>query len=288
MRFEFIIYVYNSNYRIKREFLEALFNRWHFSWRIKKTKSQKELEIGLAAVMCACILSIGLNVGVFLLGAHTRSMVTEHNADAIESYLQMFSGLFLIYVVFSLHSRMNQNRKEILDRAKENIKTEIFDISLFLLIIFLVVREGFEIALFTASISLFSVFMQNLIGLFLGFAGAAIIGCLTFFAYTKFPVSKVYKVTEYMIVLLGAALFQTGITKFLDTHFSIMLSNMGSFHLSFLPDEVSFVGGFLQGFIGIDSEFSAVRLALMVLYIAVVYFIFFHKRIVAPAKNKER
>jgi len=270
-----------------REFLEAFLIVGIFLGVSKKMALKKEFEIGLAAVI-GIALAILLNVGVFLLGAHTQSMVTEHNADAIESYLQMFSGLFLIYVVFSLHTRMNQNRKEILNKAKENIKKEMFDISLFLLIIFLVVREGFEIALFTASISLFSVFMQNMIGLFLGFFFAAIIGSMTFFAYTKFPVSKVYKVTEYMIILLGAALFQTGITKFLDTHFSLMLSNMGSFHLTFLPDEDSFVGGFLQGFVGIDSEFSLVRLAIMGLYIVVVYFLFLHKGSLMFTKKKEK
>jgi FTR1 family protein len=270
-----------------REFLEAFLIVGIFLGVSRKLVLKKEFEIGIAAVI-GMALSILLNIGVFFLGAHTRSMITEHNADVIESYLQIFSGLFLVYVVFSLHSRMNQNRKEMLAKAKENIKKEIFDISLFLLIIFLVVREGFEIALFSASITLFDLFIQNLIGLLIGFAGAAIIGSLTFFAYTKFPVSKVYKATEYLIVLLGASLFQTGITKFLDTHFTIMLSNMGSFHFSFLPSEDTFVGTFLQGFLGIDSEFSAVRLALMVLYISVVYFIFLHKRTVAPAKKKER
>src|SRR5258708_4678938 len=259
-----------------REFLEAFLIVGIFLGVSQKLALKKEMEIGFAAVV-GMILALLLNIGVFFLGEHTRSLVTVQNADAIESYLQIFSGLFLVYVVFSLHQRMNQNRKELITKAKENIKKEIFDISLFLLIIFMVVREGFEVALFSASISLFALFIQNLIGLLLGFGGAAIIGCLTYFAYTKFSIAKIYKATEYLIVLLGASLFQTGVTKFLNTHFTFSLSNFGSFHLNFLPKEDSFFGTLLQGFFGVDNDFSAARLVIMLLYIAIIYIFFLQK-----------
>jgi high-affinity iron transporter len=270
-----------------REFLEAFLIVGIFLGVSKKLNLKKEKEIILATTI-GMALALLLNIGVFLLGDHTKSLVTEHNADAIEAYLQVFSGLFLVYVVFSLHQRMNQNRKEMLSKAQQNIQKEIFDISLFLIIVFLIVREGFEIALFTASISLFSVFFQNLAGLLLGFAFAAVIGSSTFFAYTKFSIGKIYKVTEYMIIVLGAALFQTGITKFLDTHFSVPLSDMGSFHLSFLPGEDSFVGGFLQGFLGVDNEFSVARLMVMLAYIAIIYILFLHKGNILRKVFKEK
>jgi len=259
-----------------REFLEAFLIVGIFIGVSKKLNLKKEKEIIFATVV-GMSLALLLNIGVFLLGDHTRSMVTEHNADAIESYLQIFSGLFLVYVVFSLHQRMNLNRKEMLSKAQQNIRKEIFDISLFFLIIFLVVREGFEIALFSASITLFDLFIQNLVGLLFGFAGAAIIGLLTYFAYKKFSIAKIYKATEYLIILLGAALFQNGLTKFLDTHFSFSLSQIGSFHFQFLPGEDSFVGTMLQGFLGVDSEFSGARLMVMLAYIAIIYILFLHK-----------
>ena len=260
-----------------REFLEAFLIVGIFLGVSKKLNIKKEKEIILATIV-GMLLAMFLNIGVFLLGDYTRNMVTEHNADAIESYLQIFSGLFLVYVVFSLHQRMNQNRKEMLNKAKENIKKEIFDISLFFLIIFLVLREGFEIALFSASITLFNLFIQNMIGLLSGFVGASILGVLTYFAYTKFSIAKVYKSTEYLIVLLGASLFQIGITKFLFTYFTISLSNFGSFHLQFLPREDSFIGTLLQGFFGVDNQFSAARLIIMLLYFAGIYALFLNKK----------
>ena len=259
-----------------REFLEAFLIVGIFLGVSKKLLLKKEMEIGFAAAF-GMLLAILFNIGVFFLGDHTRSMITEQNVDAIESYLQIFSGLFLVYVVFSLHQRMNKNKKESLAKVHQNIKKDMFDVSLFFTIIFLVFREGFEIALFSSSITLFSVFMQNIIGLLLGFAGAAFIGCLTFFAYTKFSIGKIYKTTEYMIVLLGASLFQTGVTKFLATHLTFSLSNLGSFHLSFLPTEDSFVGTLLQNFFGVDNSFSIARLAIMVFYFGIMYLIFLNK-----------
>src|SRR5579862_4325555 len=119
-----------------REFLEAFLIVGIFLGVSKKLNLKKEKEI-IVATITGMSLAMLFNSSVFILGDHTRSMVTEHNADVIESYLQIFSGLFLVYVVFSLHQRMNQNRKEMLSRAQINIKKEIFDISLFFIIVFL-------------------------------------------------------------------------------------------------------------------------------------------------------
>lgn len=270
-----------------REFLEAFLIVGIFLGVSKKLNLKKEMEIGLAAAT-GLILALLLNIGVFYFGAHARSLVTEHNADVIESYLQIFSGLFLIYVVFSLHQQMNKNKKEFLTKAHENIKKEIFDITLFFTIIFLVLREGFEIALFSASISLFSLFMQNLIGLLLGFGAAATIGLLTYFAYTKFSIGKIYKMTEYLIVILGAALFQTGLTNFLSTYNIFSLSDFGSFPLQFLPGEDSFIGTLLSGFLGIDNHFSVARLMVMLAYFAIIYILFLHKGSILRKGFKEK
>ncbi|HSW96386.1 MAG TPA: FTR1 family protein [Candidatus Saccharimonadales bacterium] len=260
-----------------REFLEAFLIVGVFLGVSRKLQLKKGLEIGLAAGI-GVILSLALSTGVYLFGDRARDILTEKNADFLESYLLIFSGIFIAYVVFSLHKTMNKHRGEHLMQAKEKMLINSFDISLFFTIVFLVLREGFEVALFTASTSLFSVFIQNFLGLMCGFAAATTIGITTFFAYVKFPVSKVFKATEYMIILLGASLVQTGITTLFETHFNISLSNMLSFHLQFLPDEDTFVGHLLQGFFGIDQGFSGIRLAIMGIYISIIYFIFLKQK----------
>ncbi len=260
-----------------REFLEAFLIVGVFLGISRKLILKKETEIGLAALI-GIILSLLLSTGTYLFGAHAQTVLTEKNADFLESYLLIFSGIFIAYVVFSLHTMIRRGRANTLIKAHRKLQQNAFDVTLFLTIIFLVLREGFEVALFTASTSLFAVFIQNFIGLLLGFAVAVVIGVATFFAYVKFSIGKIFRLTEYLIILIGASLIQNGITKLFETHFNINLSKMISFHLNFLPDRESFLGKLLQGFMGVDKEFSLMRLSIMVGYIFVIYFLFMRRK----------
>jgi len=268
-----------------REFLEAFLIMGVFFAISKKLKLRKELEIGLAAGI-GIILSLLLAAGTYIFGDNARSVLTEEKADFLESYLLIFSGIFIAYVIFSLHNVLRKSRGGTLIKAHQKLQQNVFDISLFFTIVFLVLREGFEVALFTASVSLFSAFIQNFMGLLLGFAAASICGVGTLFAYIKFPIAKVFKITEYMIILLGASLTQNGITMLLETHFNIHLSNILSFNLGFLPDEDSFVGHLLQGFFGIDKGLSLVRLTIMAAYVAIIYLIFIRQKRIALLPHK--
>ncbi len=268
-----------------REFLEAFLIIGVFLGISRKLKLKKEIEISLAAGI-GILISLLLSSITYIFGDYARGILTKENAEFLESYLLIFSGLFIAYVVFSLHSMMNRTRGMKLIDAHKKLQNNAFDASLFFTIVFLVIREGFEISLFTASVSLFSEFMQNFLGLLLGFAAASVVGLSTFFAYIKFPVGKVFKVTEYMITILGAALVQNGVTTLLETHFKIHLSDIFSLHLNFLPDKESFIGHLLKGLLGIDSELSLVRLTLMFIYIGAIYFLFMRQRQVKTTKNR--
>ena len=105
----------------------------------------------------------------------------------------------------------------------------------------------------------------------LGFASASIIGLMTFFAYVKFSIGKVFKYTEYMIVILGAALVQNGITELLEHGFDIDLAKIMSFPLNFLPHKSSLIGHMMKSFFGIDREFSFSKLAIMGGYVLIIY-----------------
>ena len=260
-----------------REFLEAFLIIGVFLGISRKLNLKKEKEIGIASGI-GIIFSLILATATYVFGDHARNILTEKNADFLESYLLIFSGLFIAYVVFSLHDVLNRSRGAKLISAHKKLQENAFDISLFFTIVFLVVREGFEIALFTASTSLFSAFIQNFIGLLLGFGASSILGLATFFAYIKFSIGKVFKVTEYMIILLGASLVQNGVTKLFDTHFNIHLSDILSFHLQFLPNQESFIGHLLQGLFGIDQAFSAARLLIMILYVVIIYVLFVKRK----------
>jgi FTR1 family protein len=260
-----------------REFLEAFLITGIFLGVSKKLKLRKEREIGLAALVGVTI-SFLISIVTYFFGDAARSILTEDRAELLSNYLMFFSGFFLAYVVFSLHERIGKDKREIIHKTKNKLENQAFDISLFATIVFLVAREGFEIALFTASTSLFSVFFQNFLGLMIGFSLAGVIGTIAFFAYAKFPLKKVFRATEYMIILLGASMVQVSITEVLERQFNFHLANIMSFGLNFLPGEHTIIGNFLRTFTGIDGEFSMARLLIMVAYGLVIYFIFKHKK----------
>lgn len=243
----------------------------------RKLKLKKELEIGLAAGL-GIGLSLLLTILTYIFGDQARHILTEERAELLESYLLIFSGIFISYVVFSLHATMRRDRGGKLLSVHKKLQENVFDVPLFFTIVFMVLREGFEIALFTASVSLFSAFMQNFIGLMAGFAGATVLGLSTFIAYIRFPISKVFKVTEYLIIILGAALTQKGITELLEIYFNVHLSRILPLNLGFLPDKESIVGHLLSGFFGIDQGLSGARIALMATYIVCIYLVFLRIR----------
>lgn len=259
-----------------REFLEAFLIVGVFLGISKKLNLKKEFEIGLASAI-GLLLSLLLASSTYFFGNQVRGVLTEKNAELLEGYLMVFSGLFISYVIFSLHDVINKSRAGNLIQVKQKLNEKSFDFSLFSMIVFLVIREGFEIALFTASTSLFSIFIQNFIGLMLGFVAASVLGIMTFFAYIKFSISKIFKFTEYMIIILGAALVQNGITKLLEHSFNIYLSKIIPMPLDFLPHKSTIIGHMLKSFFGISREFSLSKLAIMGGYFLIIYFMFLRK-----------
>lgn len=256
-----------------REFLEAFLIVGVFLGISRKLVLNKEKEIILAAVFGFAV-SITLATLTYTFGSFARDILTHERAEILESYLLIFSGIFLAYVIFSLHKTLQKSRGGKLIEAHQKMQKRQFDFSLFVTISALVIREGFEIALFTASTSLFAVFMQNFLGLILGFASASVVGFMTFFTYLKFPIGKVYRVTEYMIVLLGASLVQNGITELLEHVYHIELSDMLRLPFGFLPDSHSVLGHLIQSMTGLDREFSVARLSIMLVYIGIIYLLF--------------
>ncbi len=106
---------------------------------------------------------------------------------------------------------------------------------------------------------------------------AGIIGIGTSLAYVRLPVKRVFQATEYLIILLGAALFQNGVTELIKNYWHVQLSHIMPFPVSFLPDVNGIIGHAVQTFTGIDREFSLARLAVMAGYIAIVYTLFIKK-----------
>ncbi len=149
---------------------------------------------------------------------------------------------------------------------------------MFLTIIFFVVREGFEIALFTATTSLFFKFIENLFGLILGFFVSFGFGILAYLGFLRFSINKVYKLTEFLIIILGASLVKNGIAELLEIYFDIKLKNILPIKLVFLPHESTFVGHLLKNNFGLQQDFSLMMFFIIASYFIVVRLLFLKRR----------
>lgn len=260
-----------------REFLEVFLIVGVFLGISKKMRLGKETEI-LAASVIGIVFSLIMALTVFFFGDKAKAVFTEENAELLEGYLMIFSGFFIAYVVLSLHTFFARKRSSALIQAHKKLQANMFDLSLFLMIIFFVLREGFEIALFTATTSLFSQFAENVIGLFAGFAISSVLGVLTFFAYVRFPISKVFKATEYLIILLGASFVKNGLTEIFEIHFDFHLSSVIPINLSFIPAKTTWIGHTIKNMFGIEQNFSLAKLSIMIAYFAIMYFLFLRSK----------
>lgn len=267
-----------------REFLEVFLIIGVFFGLEKKLKLRRKKEI-LAAAALGIGISYLLPMLTFLIGDRARYVINEKNADILEGYLMIFSGFFLAYIIFTLHRLFVLKRSGAIIKAHQKLEQNIFDLSLFATIVFFIAREGFEIALFTATTVLFSQFAENLMGLTLGFLGSCIVGVLTYAAYIRFPIGKIYKFTEYAIVLLGAAFIKNGVSILAEAYLHIHLSDIMPMRLSFLPHSETVVGHFLKNFIGLEQNFSGATLLVMVTYIVFVYFLLVKKTPPAARHN---
>lgn len=246
-----------------REFFEAFLLAGVFLGLSKQLGLKKEGEI-LSAVGVGVLISLLLSVGVYFFGEGAREALNATSAELLGAYLMVFSGVFIAYVVFSLHGAMQRSKMDTVEFAKDVMKAVGFDITFFFLIVFLVLREGFEIALFTASVSLFSDFIQNVSGLLLGFLGASIAGTGIYFAYTKFPIKKIFMLTEYSIIATGAVMTAAGTMKLLTAQFGIGADTWLRISLPMLENPVSLMPAVIA-----------------LLYVGIVYVMFIKK----PALN---
>lgn len=266
-----------------REFLEVFLIIGIFLGISRKLSIKREKEIILASLL-GIIIALTLPTLVFVFGGQVGSVFNEKNSELFEGYLMIFSGFFIAYVVFSLHKFFAMKQSKTIITAQQKLQQNVFDISLFFTIVFFIIREGFEIALFTATTSLFSKFAENMIGLILGFVISSVLGLATFFAYLKFPISKVFRLTEYLIIILGATFVKNGLTELLEIYFDIHLSRIVPISLSFLPAKSSFFGHMIKNLFGLEQQFSIAKLAIMVIYFFIIYQLFLHKRYLKPNK----
>ncbi len=256
-----------------REYLEVFLIIGVFLGITKKLNLNKTKEILLASII-GIIISIILPIITFLFSDQASVFLTKKNSELLEGYLMIFSGFFLGYVVFTLHDFFNRHRTKKILTIHEKIKKRAFDLSLFLTIIFFIIREGFEIALFSATTSLFTKFIENLVGLSIGFLISAFLGFLIYLGYLKFSIRKIYKLTEYFIIILGGSFIVNGLKELFEVYFDINLKNILPIKLYFLPSTETFIGHFLKNNFSLQRDYSLIFILILITYVMMIKFLF--------------
>lgn len=250
-----------------REYLEVFLIIAIFFSVTKKLYPQ-----GLKKILTACTIGVGiallLPILFFIGGSHIEKVITHDVQEIVEGILMVASSIFLAYVVLTLHSIFQRGRNKAIKDAHGKIEKKVMDTSLYLLIIFLIAREGLEIGVFTATVALTSTLITSLWGLALGFIAAAFIGTLVITVFTKLSFNKIFRYTEAIILLQGAALLQRGIAHLLEVWADFSLHSVLPLKLAFLPDGESLAGELIKGFTGITQTTGLLAFMIMALYIA--------------------
>lgn len=255
-----------------REFLEVFLIIGIFLGISRQMSLKREKEILFAGVFGISI-SLVVPIIFFLLGDRARIILTQKNSDILEGYLLIISGIFISYVAITLHNFLSSGKHAALKKAYDRFSNFGFDLALFFTIFFFILREEFEIAIFTSTISLFSSFLTNMLGLLVGLLLALPVGLLTFLSYVKLAIKKVFKITELLLVLTGASITMNGISILLIVYFRIHLEKIFSLPLKFLPDDENVFGHLLKTMTGLQREFSLIQLSIMAAYIFIFFLI---------------
>jgi high-affinity Fe2+/Pb2+ permease len=147
--------------------------------------------------------------------------------------------------------------RERVKSAAGRLEAGVFDLSLFIVIVLLIVREGFEVAVLGLSVSLLSDFGTSMLGMFIGFLGAALLGAAAYATLLKLHIEKIFKIASYAIVAVGAWLTQAGLEKLFA--YGVGIDFDAILPVPFLP-------------------LSLIGVAIICAYGAAVYFLFLGKK----------
>jgi len=112
----------------------------------------------------------------------------------------------------------------------------------------------------------------------LGFFVSFVFGIFTYFGFLRFSINEVYKLTEFLIILLGASLAKNGVIELLEIYFDINLKNILPIKLAFLPHESTFFGRLLKNNFGLQQDFSLVMFFIIASHFILVKLLFLKRR----------
>ena len=170
---------------------------------LSKSNLTQQIKRMWYAVAAAVIASVGV---AFLLEYVNTSIQNESFAKLAESIFMYVTAGFLLYVVFWLSKSMAS--KDAVERLASEAAESSSKWSIFILVFFAILREGFETVMFLFGSSLQSGF--SYLGFFSGIILACLIGYFIVVQGRRINLRPFFSVTSLFLVLFAAGMVAYG------------------------------------------------------------------------------
>ena len=170
---------------------------------LSKSNLNQQIKRMWYAVAAAVIASVGV---AFLLEYVNTSIQNESFAKLAESIFMYVTAGFLLYVVFWLSKSMAS--KDAVERLASEAAESSSKWSIFILVFFAILREGFETVMFLFGSSLQSGF--SYLGFFSGIILACLIGYFIVVQGRRINLRPFFSVTSLFLVLFAAGMVAYG------------------------------------------------------------------------------
>ena len=170
---------------------------------LSKSNLNQQIKRMWYAVAAAVIASVGV---AFLLEYVNTSIQNESFAKLAESIFMYVTASFLLYVVFWLSKSMAS--KGAIERLASEAAESKSKWSIFILVFFAILREGFETVMFLFGSSLQSGF--SYLGFFSGIILACLIGYFIVVQGRRINLRPFFSVTSLFLVLFAAGMVAYG------------------------------------------------------------------------------
>lgn len=229
--------------------------------KLKQTQLIKTVGV---ATFGAVLASLGLLALGSFFGIKVQEFYTGEIEAVIEGSLMMLSAGFITWAVFFLHNTFGHDKIKLIEKINKTAKIGEKN-SIFILVFFAILREGFEIVLFLSTIYFSSspqeIFGGFLMGLFLGLAFCYVV----FKTTVNLPIYYAFKATSILLVIFAAGLFSRGVHEFAEVG---VIPEFTAITFAFLPEKHTTAGEFIKTIFGVTQTMDYLQIAVYSSYVA--------------------
>jgi high-affinity iron transporter len=236
---------------------------------ITQLKWSKGIQIVWQATGLAAGASILLIGAGSIFGFNLQKLYSGKIEQITEGSMMILSALFITWTVFFLHKFFSQRKGVLLKKVKQTLIEQQTN-GLFILVFTAVFREGFEIALFLASIY-FSAKPLEIAGGFMGgLLGGLLLSFIIFKTTSRIPVQYAFRISSYLLIVFAAGLIVRGVHEFMEAGF---IPELLSFGIPLIPNGGTFMSDMIKSLFGITQKMDIVQITIYFFYTGVMSYL---------------